>query len=58
MAGNELNNVIRVKTTYSFEEAIEYLKIRGKSPTNVEDPIRWKNVNTGKEVIIGYTYSK
>ena len=54
MAGNEPDNVIRVNTTYTFDEAIEYMKMKDKQLTNHET-IRWVDVKTGKEVIIGYT---
>jgi hypothetical protein len=53
MAGDELTDIVRIKTTYTFEEAIKYMKMKDNNPTN--EVIRWVNVNTGKEVIIGYT---
>lgn len=55
MAGNEPTDMIRVKTTYTFNEAIEYLKMRDKQPTNINETISWRNVKTGKRVYIGYT---
>ena len=39
--------------TYTFNEAVEYMKMKDKEPTFYT--IRWRNVRTGKEVIIGYT---
>ena len=53
MAGNEPTDMIRVKTTYTFKEAVEYLKRRDRQPTNMN--ISWQNVKTGKRVYIGYT---
>ena len=42
-----------LKTTYTFDEAIEYMKMKDKQPTKIgEPPVRWINVKTGKEVII------
>jgi|688.fasta_scaffold554628_4 hypothetical protein len=56
MAGDEPTNLIRVNTTYTFDEAIEYKKQKDKQPTKIgEPPIRLINVKTGKEVVIGYT---
>ena len=56
MAGDEPKDLIRAKTTYTFDEAIEYMKMKNKQPTKIgEPPIRWINVRTGKEVVIGYT---
>ena len=42
------------KKTYTFNEAIEYMKERDKYPT--KRPISWVNVKTGKPVIIGYNH--
>lgn len=43
------------KIEYTFEEAIEYMKMRDRNPTDA--PIRWRSVKTGKEVVIGYVHS-
>jgi alanyl-tRNA synthetase len=49
MATDEPTNLIRVKTTYTFDEAIEYMKQKDKQPTKIsEQPIRWVNVKTVK----------
>jgi len=54
MAGNEPENLIRVRRrTYTFNEAVKYMKMKDKEPTIYN--IRWYNIKTGKEVIIGYT---
>lgn len=55
MAGDEPQDLIRVKATYTFNEAIEYMKMKDKQPTKIGETIRWINVKTGKEVVIGYT---
>lgn len=56
MAGNEPTGLTTIKTTYTLDEASEYMKMKDKQPTNTGTlPIRWINVKTGKEVIIGYT---
>lgn len=56
MAGNEPKDLIRIKTTYTFAEAIKYMKMKDKQPTNLyEQTTHWVNVRTGKEVVIGYT---
>lgn len=54
MAGDGPNNLLTVKSTYTFNEAIDYLKQKDKNPTNIKESIRWVSVKTGKEVIIGY----
>lgn len=56
MAGNEPRNLLTSRTTYSFNEAIDYLKQRDRQPTKTDENVRWFNVKTGKEVVIGYTY--
>ena len=43
------------KITYTFDEAIEYMKHRNKFPTY--KTITWKNARTGKSVCIGNTSS-
>jgi len=53
MAGDEYNDVVRIKTTYTFNEAIDYMKMKDKNPT--KEVIHWVDVNTGREIIIGYT---
>ena len=55
MAGDEPTDLFRIKSTYTFEEAIEYMKRKDKNPTKVLEATRWIDVKTGKEVIIGYT---
>ena len=55
MAGDEPKDLIRVKTTYTFNEAIEYMRMKDKQPTKIGETTRWINVKTGKEVVIGYT---
>lgn len=55
MAGNEPRDLISVKSTYTFNEAIEYMKRKDKQPTNInKPPVRWVDVKTGREVVIGY----
>ena len=54
MAGDEPKDLTRVKTTYTFNEAVEYMKMKDKQPTKTGETTRWVNVKTGKEVIIGY----
>ena len=54
MIDNDPKYLIRVKTAYTFDEAIEYMKMKDKQPTKIgELPVRWINVKTGKEVVIG-----
>ena len=53
MATNEPYEGLRVKTTYTFNEAIEYMKERDKYPTTKS--INWVDAKTGKPVSIGYT---
>ena len=53
MAGDEPTNFIRVEKTYTFNQAIEYMKARDRHPTN--GTIRWSDAKTGKKVYIGYT---
>jgi hypothetical protein len=53
MAGDEPQNMLTVKTTYTFNEAIELMKRRDKNLTTTK-PIQWKNAKTGKRVYIGY----
>ena len=38
---------------YTFNEAIEYMKLRDKYPTTKQ--IRWVNAKTGEPVSIGYS---
>jgi len=45
--------VTHVKINYTFDEAIEYMKMLDKLPTT--QPISWKYSNSGKSVTIGYT---
>lgn len=45
--------MLRIKTTYTFLEAVEYMKLRDRYPTNTQ--IEWVSVKTGKRVTIGYT---
>lgn len=56
MAGDEPTDLIRVKTTYTLIEAIEYMKMKDKNPTNPNEVIKWTNVKTGKPVSIGYNH--
>ncbi len=53
MAGDEPIDFIRVKTTYTFDEAIEYMKMKNKQPTKIGETIIWTDVKTGKKVVIG-----
>ncbi len=56
MSGNEPTDLIRVKTTYTFDEAIEYMKQKDKQSTKIDEPpVSWVDVKTGKNVVIGYT---
>ena len=53
MATNEPYQGISVKLTYTFNEAIRYMKEREKFPT--AQSINWVDAKTGKPVAIGYT---
>lgn len=53
MAGDEPRDITRVKTTYSYKEAFEYLKRKNGQPTNLNERTRWFNARTGREVILG-----
>jgi len=53
MAGDEPQDMLTFKTTYTFNEAIELMKRRDKNLTTTK-PIQWKNAKTGKRVYIGY----
>lgn len=56
MAGDEPKDIIRVKSTYTINEAIEYMKTKDKQPTKIsEPPISWIDVKTGKQIVLGYT---
>jgi len=55
MAGDEPTNRLTVKTTYTFDEAVEYLKRKDKQPTRIGKTITWIDIKTGKTVYIGYT---
>lgn len=46
--------VTPVYNVFTFDEAIEYMKMRDKYIT-AGPPIRWRNVYTKQEVIIGYS---
>lgn len=54
MTGDEPTDMLRasVKTTYTFNEAIEEMKRRDRNPTT--RPIQWVDAKTGKPVYIGY----
>ena len=56
MAGTEPTNthITNTKTTYTFNEAIEYMKQKDRQPTRIGQSVRWFNVKTGEEVVIGY----
>lgn len=58
MAGNEQVTSIVMKSVYSFSEAIEYIKRQDKKPTDIsgKQRVRWFNVKTGNEVVIGCNY--
>jgi hypothetical protein len=57
MAETEPAKTLSVNTAYTFNEAIEYMKMKDKQPTKFgEPPIRWVNNKTGKEVVIGYNH--
>lgn len=56
MAGNELCETLHVKSVYTFDEAISYMKQLDKEPTSFLTRPRWVNVKTNKEVYIGYNY--
>lgn len=47
--------VTNTKTTYTFNEAIEYMKRKDRNPTRINQTVRWKDSVTGNEVYIGYT---
>lgn len=53
MAESEPYEGLRVKTTYTFNEAIEYMKELDRHPTT--ETINWVNAKTGEPVYIGYT---
>lgn len=57
MAGDEPTDLIKVKTVYTLNEAIEYMKRNDNQPINIDkSPISWVDVKTGKQVVIGYNY--
>jgi len=47
-------DVDRVYNTYTFNEAIEFMKMLDKYPTHPTKSVRWVNSKTKKPVIIGY----
>ena len=53
MSGGYDATLLRVKRTYTLEEAVEYMKMLDRSPTTAN--IRWRNARTGRLVAIGYT---
>jgi hypothetical protein len=48
------NEPINLNRVYTFDEAVEYMKIKDKEPTKIGKTIRWINVKTGKQVVIEY----
>ena len=53
MAALPLHEKINTKISYTFDEAIEYMKQRDKYPTT--NNIHWSDAKTGKPVSIGYS---
>ncbi len=53
MAAREPVELIKLKTTYTFNEAIEFMKMKDKQATN--EVVNWTDVKTGNRVYIGYT---
>lgn len=56
MAGDDIIYPTVGKMTYTFDEAIEYMKIKDKQATRINETLNWVDAKTGKKVIIGYTY--
>jgi hypothetical protein len=46
MAGDEPRDYMRIKNTYTFNEAIDYMIERDKKPTNMNESISWFNAKT------------
>jgi len=56
MAGDDPINDITPCKIYTYAEACNYMKEENKKPTDIyKPPTKWVDVNTGKEVIIGYS---
>lgn len=55
MATDEPTELTKANPTYTFEEAIAYMKSKDKQPTKTEETTRWFNTKTGEEVIAGYS---
>lgn len=54
MGGNEIT-LTDIKKTYTFNEAVEYVKEKERHTTDTDRNTSWIDVNTGKEVIIAYS---
>ena len=53
MAGDPFDDrYLTAKTVFTLREAIAYTKRLEHYPTG--SPVRWRNIRTGGEVIIGY----
>lgn len=50
---DRLTSPTRTKTTYTFNEAIELMKLMDNEVTI--NPIQWVDTKTGKPVSIGYS---
>ena len=48
-------DVDRIKTTYTFSEAIEFQKMLDTYPTHSTKRLTWVNSKTRKPVSIGYS---
>lgn len=46
------HDVFRIKKTYTFNEAIEFMKMMDKYPT--KRTIKWVKADTKEPVVIGY----
>ena len=46
---------VRVKTTYTFNEAIEYLKMRDKQPTKINETIESPTINNPANMAVCFT---
>ncbi len=58
MATDEPTQLTKANPTYTFEEAIAYMKSKDNQPTKTEETIRWFNTKNGKEVVLGYSSLK
>jgi len=53
---NSTPNISSIGRTYTYSEAIEYIKEQNKKPVDMNKPsTRWVDSRTGREVVIGVT---